>query len=84
MIISTPRRHRYLLPQCAPDGGGPAVRSASLLLRLAADGAFPVRDLAYERALTLRVGRTGASYVDLDSVAEGGQRLRMIHVGALR
>jgi hypothetical protein len=29
-------------------------------------GALPVRDLAYERALTLRVGRPGESYVDLD------------------
>jgi hypothetical protein len=37
-----------------------------LLLRLAADGALPVRDLAYERALTLRAGRTDESYVDLD------------------
>jgi hypothetical protein len=27
-------------------------------------GALPVRDLAYERALTLRVGRTGESYLD--------------------
>ncbi|HEX3200132.1 MAG TPA: fused MFS/spermidine synthase [Propionibacteriaceae bacterium] len=58
-----------------------------------------VPDLAYERAFTLRVGRTDQSYVDLDdplrlefdyvqrlvdvldSVAEPGQRLRMIHVG---
>ena len=42
------------------------MRSASLLLRPGADGALLVPDLAYERALTLRVGRTDQSYVDLD------------------
>jgi hypothetical protein len=75
------------------------VRSASLVLRPGADGAFLVPDLAYQRAFTLRVGRTDQSYVDLDdplrlefdyvqrlvdvldSVADPGQRLRMIHVG---
>jgi hypothetical protein len=75
------------------------LRSADLILRPGADGALLVPDLAYERAFTLRVGRTDQSYVDLDdplrlefdyvqrlvdvldSVAEPGQRLRMIHVG---
>jgi hypothetical protein len=75
------------------------LRSADLILRRGADGALLVPDLAYERAFTLRVGRTDQSYVDLDdplrlefdyvqrlvdvvdSVAEPGQRLRMIHVG---
>jgi hypothetical protein len=75
------------------------VRSASLVLRPGADGALLVPDLAYERAFTLRVGRTDQSYVDLDdplrlefdyvqrlvdvldSVAERGQRLRVIHIG---
>ena len=75
------------------------MRSADLILRPGADGALLVPDLAYERAFTLRVGRTDQSYVDLDdplrlefdyaqrlvdvldSVAEPGQRLRMIHVG---
>jgi hypothetical protein len=42
------------------------VRSASLVLRPGADGALLVPDLAYERAFTLRVGRTDQSYVDLD------------------
>jgi hypothetical protein len=42
------------------------VRSASLVLRPGADGAFLVPDLAYQRAFTLRVGRTDQSYVDLD------------------
>jgi hypothetical protein len=75
------------------------VRSAGLILRPGADGAFLVPDLAYQRAFTLRVGRTDQSYVDLDdplrlefdyvqrlvdvldSVADPGQRLRVIHVG---
>jgi hypothetical protein len=75
------------------------VRSASLVLRPGADGALLVPDLAYERAFTLRVGRTDQSYVDLDdplrlefdyvqrlvdvlgSIADPGQRLRVIHVG---
>ena len=42
------------------------MRSASLVLRPGADGALLVPDLAYERAFTLRVGRTDQSYVDLD------------------
>ena len=75
------------------------MRSADLVLRSGADGALLIPDLAYQRAFTLRVGRTDQSYVDLDdplrlefdyvqrlvdvldSVAETGQRLRMIHVG---
>jgi len=75
------------------------LRSPDLVLRPGADGALLVPDLAYERAFTLRVGRTDQSYVDLDdplrlefdyvqrlvdvldSVAERGQRLRVIHVG---
>ena len=75
------------------------MRSPDLVLRPGADGALLVPDLAYERAFTLRVGRTDQSYVDLDdplrlefdyvqrlvdvldSVAERGQRLRVIHVG---
>jgi hypothetical protein len=78
------------------------VRSASLVLRPGADGAFLIPDLAYQRAFTLRVGRTDQSYVDLDdplrlefdhvqrlvdvldSVADPGQRVRVIHVGALQ
>src|SRR5215217_5783173 len=46
VVVSTPRRHRYLLPQCAPDGGGPAVRSASLCCGSPPMGALPVPDLA--------------------------------------
>jgi spermidine synthase len=42
------------------------VSSASLVLRSSADGALLIRDLAYPRAFTLRVGRTDQSYVDLD------------------
>jgi hypothetical protein len=75
------------------------LRSADLVLRSGADGALLIPDLAYERAFTLRVGRTDQSYVDLDdplrlefdyvqrlvdvldSIADPGQRLRVIHVG---
>jgi spermidine synthase len=78
---------------------GALLKQASLLLRPGIDGAELVRDLAYPRAFTLRVGRTDQSYVDLDdplrlefdyvqrladvldSVAEPGQRLRVVHVG---
>ena len=42
------------------------MRSADLVLRSGADGALLVPDLAYQRAFTLRVGRTDQSYVDLD------------------
>jgi hypothetical protein len=42
------------------------LRSASLVLRPGSGGALLVRDLAYPRAFTLRVGRTDQSYVDLD------------------
>ena len=37
-----------------------------LVLRPGPDGARLIRDLAYPRAFTLRVGRTDQSYVDLD------------------
>jgi hypothetical protein len=75
------------------------VKSDSLVLRPGSESALLVRDLAYPRAFTLRVGRTDQSYVDLDdplrlefdymqrlvdvldSVAEPGQRLRVVHVG---
>ena len=75
------------------------MRSADLVLRSGADGTVLIPDLAYERAFTLRVGRTDQSYVDLDdplrlefdyvqrlvdvldSIADPGQRLRVIHVG---
>jgi spermidine synthase len=42
------------------------VKPASLVLRAGIDGALLVPDLAYQRAFTLRVGRTDQSYVDLD------------------
>lgn len=42
------------------------MRSADLVLRSGTDGALLIRDLAYQRAFTLRVGRTDQSYVDLD------------------
>jgi hypothetical protein len=42
------------------------LRSADLVLRSGADAALLIPDLAYERAFTLRVGRTDQSYVDLD------------------
>jgi hypothetical protein len=42
------------------------LRSADLVLRSGAGGALLIPDLAYERAFTLRVGRTDQSYVDLD------------------
>ncbi len=42
------------------------MRSADLVLRSGAGGALLIPDLAYERAFTLRVGRTDQSYVDLD------------------
>jgi spermidine synthase len=75
------------------------VKSDGLVLRPGSEGALLVRDLAYPRAFTLRVGRTDQSYVDLDdplrlefdymqrlvdvldSVAQPGQRLRVVHVG---
>jgi len=75
------------------------LRSAGLVLRPGADGAMLVPDVAYQRAFTLRIGRTDQSYVDLDdplrlefdyvqrladvldSVAEPGERLRVVHVG---
>ena len=42
------------------------MRSADLVLRSGTDGALLMPDLAYQRAFTLRVGRTDQSYVDLD------------------
>jgi hypothetical protein len=75
------------------------VKPSSLVLRPGPDGALLVPDLAYQRAFTLRVGRTDQSYVDLDdplrlefdyvqrladiveSVAEPGRRIRVVHVG---
>ena len=41
------------------------MRSADLVLR-SGGGALLIPDLAYERAFTLRVGRTDQSHVDLD------------------
>ena len=40
--------------------------SDEVVLRPGPDGAKLIRDLAYARAYTLRVGRTDQSYVDLD------------------
>jgi hypothetical protein len=42
------------------------VSGDDLVLRPGPDGARLIRDLAYPRAFTLRVGRTDQSYVDLD------------------
>jgi hypothetical protein len=42
------------------------VSGSDAVLRPGTDGARLIRDLAYARAFTLRVGRTDQSYVDLD------------------